>query len=232
MKPRLPARTLTAATAAGLMLLGFTGSANAHVVYERPWRYQGPEICTKTYAEISNGYDNRGYSVGGIEVWGYNAGWCKMHYEQPAGYIAVQFEVLAYDVPSNVWFRCNNLITGWNYNSSPGWDPSWYLRPNLACGDRWYATNAGAFAWNGTEWRGGWAASGNHWLAAPTLTASKPDPAPEISAKEAVRQGLVRNGSPTGPRLTPAALTTAKPSHDPRTGPAPAGTDPNVVYVP
>lgn len=218
--------------AASIMLLGFTGSANAHVVYEKPWRYQSASLCTKTYAEISNGYDNRGYSVGGIEVWGYYEGWCKTQKELPAGYIAVQFEVLAYDAPSNVWFRCNNLLTGWNYNTSNAWDPRWYLRPNLACGDRWYATNAGAFAWDGSQWQGGWAPSGNHWLFAPTFAASKPAPAPKISTKEAIRQGLVRDASPTGPRLTQAQLTAAKPSHDPRTGPAPASTDPNVVYVP
>ncbi|MFI1188414.1 hypothetical protein [Streptomyces californicus] len=231
MKRRSLARSLAATVAAGAMLLGFSGSANAHVVYEKPWRYQSAALCTKTYAEISNGYDNRGYSVGGIEVWGYYEGWCKTPKELPAGYIAVMFEVLAYDVPSSTWFLCANLRTGWNFNTSTSWDPRWYLRPDLACGDRWYATNAGAVAWDGSQWRGGWAPSGNHWLAASSLTASEPAAAPKISAKDAIRRGLVRDGSPTGTRLSPAQLTAAKPSHDPRTGPASAGTDPNVEYV-
>ncbi|MEU4280667.1 hypothetical protein AB0F57_38025 [Streptomyces tanashiensis] len=112
-------------------------------------------------------------------------------------------DILAFDLELGQWYVCwsspyatnpaGQYWIGVNYNINRFCNP-----PG---GGRWYANNTLAEAKNiAGSWRGGWLASGNEWVG-PAFAATKAPEQPKVSAREAIEQGEVRAGSPTGPRL-------------------------------
>ncbi|MFD9337811.1 hypothetical protein ACFWBF_25935 [Streptomyces sp. NPDC060028] len=205
MKSRTVAR-VTAATAAALGLtLGLTGQASAQ--WQHLFTYQTANLCASSYAEVSDGAENGGYSATGALAYNNN---CNSLASKSAGWINAKNDLLVFDMPSGVWYLC--ATSGWWGNqiaASQLWISADFYR--RCGGDHWYATNSGGYVWDGGAWRGGWVVSGNHWIGsafAPAGSAIKAPAAPKVSAVEAVKGGDVRLGSPTGPKLRPEQLNT------------------------
>ncbi|WP_031520691.1 hypothetical protein [Streptomyces sp. NRRL F-5123] len=200
---RTIARSLIAAASAALLALGFSGEAAA--AYQYVWVYNsGGGTCVSNYSEVTTG--TGGSYVSRAGAW--NNG-CSNNYYAAAGDLAVDTMPLWYDFGTSTWIVC--FESGWFINLSAGQQVS-ITGSGLKyrCGvDKWYANNTGAYAYVNGSMHGGWYPSGNEWLAADGLAASKPPAEPKISAATAIRTGQVRIGSPTGPKATKAQLQPA-----------------------
>ncbi|WP_322984315.1 hypothetical protein [Streptomyces sp. S584] len=115
-------RSLLAVPAAAALVLGLTGSAQAHYVYEwtETWRSGDGTRCLQNRSEISDGNNSQGYIKGDATSL-HNSELtplgCTNSYEVTSGYLWEYMAVFKWNETAGEWNECM-YTDGWYSNSS------------------------------------------------------------------------------------------------------------------